>query len=183
MRIVVLVVVIGWAAWGIFWFASATKIKAGRSNWSALLVLRAVVAVIVLVVVLLTRGHHMTVPLSGPWLIGVRLALWVAGLAVAVWARAYLGRNWGMPMTRKDQPDLVETGPYRFIRHPIYAGVILGLAGTALATSVVGLIVVAVVAGYFTYSAFREERYLTGLFPDAYPAYKHATKMLVPFVF
>jgi protein-S-isoprenylcysteine O-methyltransferase Ste14 len=183
MRIVVLVVVIGWAAWGIFWLASATKIKAGRSNWGALLVLRAVVAGIVLVVVLLTRGHHMTVSFSGPWLIGVGLTLWVAGLAVAVWARAYLGRNWGMPMTRKDQPDLVETGPYRFIRHPIYAGVILGLAGTALATSVVGLIVVAVVAGYFIYSAFREERYLTGLFPDGYPAYKRATKMLVPFVF
>jgi protein-S-isoprenylcysteine O-methyltransferase Ste14 len=94
-----------------------------------------------------------------------------------------LGRNWGMPMTRKEQPDLVETGPYRTVRHPIYTGVILALAGSALAMTVLGLLVVAVIAGYFVYSAVREERYLTGLFPEAYPVYQHSTKMLVPFVF
>jgi protein-S-isoprenylcysteine O-methyltransferase Ste14 len=88
-----------------------------------------------------------------------------------------------MPMTRREDPDLVTTGPYRFIRHPIYTGIILGLAGTALATTVLGLIAVAVVAGFFIFSATREEHFLAGEFPDSYPGYQARTKMLIPFVF
>jgi protein-S-isoprenylcysteine O-methyltransferase Ste14 len=184
MHAVIVVLAIGWVAWAIYWLVSAATMKAGRTDWGGLLAVRAVTAVVVVVLVILTRGHHLTWTLtSSPWLIGVGLAVWVAGLGLAVWARVCLGRNWGMPMTKKEQPDLVESGPYRTIRHPIYTGVILGLVGSALATTWIALIVVAVIVGYFVYSALREERYLTGLFPDAYPAYKHSTKMLVPFVF
>ena len=91
--------------------------------------------------------------IDGPVLEGIGLALWIAGLALAVWARLYIGRNWGMPMTRRQEPDLVTTGPYRFIRHPIYTGIILAMVGTALAISLFGLIVVAVIAAFFAYSA------------------------------
>ena len=62
-----------------------------------------------------------------PWLLGTSRAVFVLGLALAVWARVYLGRNWGMPMSAKADPELVTTGPYRRIRHPIYTGVILGM--------------------------------------------------------
>jgi protein-S-isoprenylcysteine O-methyltransferase Ste14 len=88
-----------------------------------------------------------------------------------------------MPMTRRDEPELVTTGPYRRVRHPIYTGIILALLGTALATALYGLIAVAVLSAYFIYSATREESFLAEQFPDTYPAYKHSTKMLVPFVF
>jgi protein-S-isoprenylcysteine O-methyltransferase Ste14 len=184
MRIVALVIGIGWVTWGIYWVVSAGTTKAGRTDWGGLLAVRLVTAAVIVVVVILSRRHDVHIVLtSRPWLLGVGLAVWAVGLGLAVWARVYLGRNWGMPMTKKEQPELVETGPYRFIRHPIYTGVILGLLGSALATTLVGLAVVAVIVGYFVFSALREERYMTGLFPDAYPAYKHSTKMLVPFVF
>ena len=120
---------------------------------------------------------------NDPVLAGVGVALFVLGLSLAIWARLYIGRNWGMPMTRKEEPELVTTGPYRRVRHPIYTGIILAMLGTALATTLFGLIAVAVLAAYFIYSATREESYLAGQFPDTYPAYKRSTKMLVPFVF
>jgi protein-S-isoprenylcysteine O-methyltransferase Ste14 len=84
---------------------------------------------------------------------------------------------------QENEPELVTTGPYRRVRHPIYSGLILAVLGTALATTLYGLIAVAVLGGFFIYSATREEAYLTAQFPDAYPAYKQSTKMLIPFVF
>jgi protein-S-isoprenylcysteine O-methyltransferase Ste14 len=140
---------------------------------------------IVLVVLLLVRarvfkGQTVT---SDPWLQGVGLAIFVAGLALAIWARVYLGRNWGTPMSQKVDPDLVTTGPYRTIRHPIYSGILLAIVGTAVALSWYWLIAVPLLGGYFVYSAIMEERYMTKLFPDTYPEYKRSTKMLIPYVF
>jgi len=106
----------------------------------------------------------------------------VLGLALAVWARIYIGRNWGMPMSEKADPELVTTGPYSAIRHPIYSGIILAMIGTTLAVSLYWLIAVVLVGAYFLYSATMEERYLTEIFPDAYPRYQQSTKMLIPFV-
>ena len=74
-------------------------------------------------------------------------------------------------------------GPYRIVRNPIYTGIILAMVGTAFATTWYALIPFAVVAGFFVYSAVREQRYLAGAFPDTYPAYQRTTKMLVPFIF
>jgi protein-S-isoprenylcysteine O-methyltransferase Ste14 len=137
------------------------------------------------VVVILFRANvrHGSEQVDGPLLQGIGLTLWIAGLALAVWARLYIGRNWGMPMSRREDPDLVTTGPYLFIRHPIYTGLIVALIGTALTISLFGLIVAAVVAVFFAFSATREEKFLAGQFPDAFPAYKAGTKMLIPFVF
>jgi protein-S-isoprenylcysteine O-methyltransferase Ste14 len=77
----------------------------------------------------------------------------------------------------------VTTGPYRRVRHPIYSGIILAMIGTAIAVSWYWLLAVVLLGAYFVYSAVMEERYIAGLFPDTYPAYKRSTKMLVPFVF
>ena len=87
-----------------------------------------------------------------------------------------------MPMSQRVEPELVTSGPYRFVRHPIYSGILLALLGTALATNLLGLILVVVLCGYFYYSATVEERNLTAIFPTAYPAYRVSTKMLIPFV-
>jgi protein-S-isoprenylcysteine O-methyltransferase Ste14 len=108
--------------------------------------------------------------------------LFAAGLGLAVWARIYLGRNWGMPMTEKAEPELVTSGPYRFVRHPIYSGILLGFLGTGLATNGYWLIVCGVCLLYFIYSARVEEGILTNAFPSAYPSYRARTKMLIPFV-
>jgi hypothetical protein len=71
--------------------------------------------VVVIVVVYLVRvlGFGSCQVGEGPVLSGVGVALFVLGLALAVWARLYIGRNWGTPMSRKDEPELVTTGPYR----------------------------------------------------------------------
>jgi protein-S-isoprenylcysteine O-methyltransferase Ste14 len=87
-----------------------------------------------------------------------------------------------MPMTQKEEPELVTTGPYRFVRHPIYSGILCGLLGTALAINLYWLIAVAVAGAYFIYSARVEERNLMRTFPTQYPGYRARTKMLIPFV-
>jgi hypothetical protein len=81
---------------------------------------------------------------------------------------------------QKDKPELVTSGPCHLVRHPIYSGILVAGAGTAAALSWLWLTAVAL-AG--VYSATVEEHYLTGQFPDAYPAYERSTKMLVPFIF
>jgi protein-S-isoprenylcysteine O-methyltransferase Ste14 len=182
VRGVELVFAIGWAAFWVYWLVAAFSTKRGRVPWSRELRIRA--AILVLVIVLIRvgafRGHGLN---SDPWRAGVGLALFAAGLAFAIWARIHIGRNWGTPMSRKDEPELVISGPYRRVRHPIYTGILVASIGTAVALSWAWLIAVALAAVYFTYSAIVEERYLTEQFPDAYPLYRSSTKMIVPFVF
>jgi protein-S-isoprenylcysteine O-methyltransferase Ste14 len=182
MHVVATVILVVWIAFWIYWLVVAAGSKPGRTRWGPLAGFR-VAIVLILVVLIRThvfRGQAVT---SDPWRQGIGLALFFSGLALAIWARVYLGRNWGMPMSEKVDADLVTTGPYRRVRHPIYSGIVLAMVGTAVAVLWYWLIAAAVFGGYFLYSAFREERYMTGLFPDAYPAYKRSTKMLIPFVF
>jgi protein-S-isoprenylcysteine O-methyltransferase Ste14 len=182
MPVVALVIGVIWVAFWIYWLAASVGVKGGQSRWGQFAGIR--VGIILLVLLLLNVGGvrvHATN--NGPWLKGIGLAVFLLGLALAVWARVYIGRNWGMPMSKKDDPELVTTGPYRAIRHPIYTGIIVGMIGTALAVSLFWLTAVVLLSAYFIYSATREERYMTGLFPEAYPAYKRCTKMLIPFLF
>jgi protein-S-isoprenylcysteine O-methyltransferase Ste14 len=181
MHVVGIVILVIWPVFWIYWIAASIGVKKGRTGGTRVAGVRVPIILIVLILVRLAfRGHAFT---DNPWLQGVGLAVFLLGLGLAVWARLYLGRNWGGPMTRKDEPELVTTGPYRTIRHPIYTGIILGLVGTAIAVSWYWLIAVVVLGAYFIYSAIREERYLAETFPDTYPDYKRSTKMLVPFIF
>jgi protein-S-isoprenylcysteine O-methyltransferase Ste14 len=182
MRGVELVFVVGWAAFWLYWLVAAFSTKRGRHPWSRELRIRAVIFVVVIVLVHLGafRGHGLD---TDPWRAGVGLILFALGLGFAVWARLRIGRNWGMPMTQKNEPELVTTGPYHLVRHPIYSGILAAGVGTAVALSWVWLTAVVLAGIYFGYSATVEERYLTERFPEAYPAYKRSTKLLVPFVF
>jgi protein-S-isoprenylcysteine O-methyltransferase Ste14 len=184
MHAVIAVIGIGWIVFWLGWLAAALTAKSSRGRLGRLAGARAALAVLVVIVVRLTWSHGRGPSLTGsPVLAGLGLALWVAGLALAIWARICIGRNWGMPMTRRQDPDLVTGGPYRTIRHPIYTGIIAALAGTALAISRWGLIAVALIAAFFVYSAYREEGFLAREFPGRYPAYRARTKMLIPFLF
>jgi protein-S-isoprenylcysteine O-methyltransferase Ste14 len=182
MDAVDIVIGVGWAVFWIGWIAVSVGVKAGRSRWTRFAGFRVAAVVIILLLLRLRVLNRHTVT-HNPWLEAVGLAIFLLGLALAVWARVYLGRNWGMPMSEKVDPELVMTGPYRTIRHPIYSGIILAMVGTAVAVSVYWLIAVVLLGAYFIYSAFMEERYMAGLFPDAYPRYKQSTKMLIPFIF
>jgi len=182
VRPVELVFAVGWASFWLYWLIAALSTKRSRVPWSRELRIRAVLAVIVILLVRLGafRGHGVH---TDPWRETLGLVLFGLGLAFAIWARVHIGRNWGTPMTQKDEPELVTSGPYRLVRHPIYSGILVAGIGTALALNWMWLIAVALAAIYFSYSATVEERYLTEQFPDAYPPYRRSTKMLVPYVF
>lgn len=85
-------------------------------------------------------------------------------------------------MTQKTEPELVTTGPYRLVRHPIYSGILVANVGTAMALSWCWLAAFGLAAIYFVYSATVEEKFLTDQFPEAYPVYKRSTKMLIPYL-
>ena len=182
MRAVDVVIFAGWVAFWIYWLAASVGVKAGQTRWARFAGFRVAAILIILLLLRLKafKGHPVT---NDPVLQGIGLALFVLGLALAVWARVYLGRNWGMPMSQKDDPELITSGPYHSIRHPIYTGIILAMIGTTIAVSLYWLIAVVLTGGYFIYSAVVEERSMTQLFPDAYPAYKRSTKMLIPFIY
>ena len=124
---------VGWLVFWIYWLAAAVRVKAGRTRWARFTGVRVAIILIVLLLLRLNvfKGHHGVT--SNPWLQGIGLAIFLLGLALAVWARIYLGRNWGMPMSEKADPELVTTGPYSVIRHPIYSGIILAIIGTTIA--------------------------------------------------
>jgi len=182
VRGVELVFASGWLAFWIYWLVAAFSMKRGRLAWSREVRIRALI--VVLAILLIRLGAFRNNGLnSDPWRCGLGLVLFAFGLGFAIWARVHIGRNWGTPMSKKDDPELVTSGPYRWVRHPIYFGVLLAGVGTAVALSWAWLIVVALAAVYFVYSALVEERNLTEQFPDTYPAYRRSTKMLVPFIF
>ncbi|HLX31942.1 MAG TPA: isoprenylcysteine carboxylmethyltransferase family protein [Gaiellaceae bacterium] len=181
MRAVELVFAIGWAAFWVYWLAAAFSMKRGRVAWSHEVRIRVVIVAAAVVATRLGafRGHGIHTDATRA---GIGLALFGAGLLFAVWARLHIGRNWGTPMTEKDEPELVTSGPYRLVRHPIYSGILAAGVGTAVALSWWWLVAAGLAAAYFVYSAVAEERFLTTRFPDAYPAYERSTKMLIPFV-
>ncbi len=174
-RFVLAVWVIFWIYWLVSAFGAkrATGPRPGRPVGLALIVIGAVA-------LHLFRNGNVTI--HSPVAQAVGVGLFLGGLGVAVWARINLGRNWGMPMTRKDDPELVTSGPYQVVRHPIYSGLLLAVLGTAIAVNIYWLIVLAVMGTYFIYSATVEERLMESAFPSTYPGYKASTKMLIPFV-
>jgi protein-S-isoprenylcysteine O-methyltransferase Ste14 len=182
MQVVGTVFGVGWAAFWLYWLIAAFSVKKGHVQWSRELLIRAVLIAFIIVLVRLgvLRGHS---PSTDVWRASLGLVLFSLGLGFAIWARVHIGRNWGTPMTQKVEPDLVTSGPYRLVRHPIYTGILVAGVGTAVALNWQWLIVVALAGVYFIYSAAVEERYMAEQFPDTYPAYKHETKMLLPFVF
>jgi protein-S-isoprenylcysteine O-methyltransferase Ste14 len=182
MHVVELIFAIGWVSFWLYWLVAAFSMKRGHIAWSRNLRIRAVllIGVIVLSRVGAFRNGGLN---SDPWRAGLGLLLFVLGLAFAIWARLHIGRNWGMPMSRKDEPELVTSGPYHRVRHPIYSGILLAGVGTAVALNWLWLLAVVLTGVYFVYSATVEERYMSEQFPEAYPVYRRSTKMLVPFIF
>lgn len=176
-----------WSAFFIFWLFEAVRAKRSvqRSVRPALARSLIIIALFLLLRIGLgsffgERSHQPMILNPGAAFAGA--AVCAIGIGFAMWARVHLGRNWGMPMSVQKDPELVTSGPYAFVRHPIYSGILLALVGTATIEPRWWLALLVAFFGYFVYAARVEERTMCEQFPAEYPAYARRTKMLVPFL-
>lgn len=108
----------------------------------------------------------------------------LAGLVVIIWSRQTIAGNWSLDVVLKENHELVERGPYAYVRHPIYSGLLLMALGSAVISGRAGAVVALAIFFFgFWLKAGQEERLLTEHFPDEYPKYKARVKAFIPFVF
>jgi protein-S-isoprenylcysteine O-methyltransferase Ste14 len=112
---------------------------------------------------------------------GAGLSLTVLGVGIAIWARLSLGGNWSSAVTLKDAHELIRKGLYRWIRHPIYTGILLAAFGTALIKGQLhAWLGFAVLLGQFYFKARREERFLRQEFGPGFDEHARSTGMFLP---
>jgi protein-S-isoprenylcysteine O-methyltransferase Ste14 len=189
MPIIQWIILAFWLVFIIYWGVSALGAKRsvrGTVWWRHLVVRLGIAALIIAAVRVPVIRHALQVAVrehpSSIAMQAIGMLLVGLGIAFAISARVHIGRNWGMPMSRKEDPELVTGGPYAFVRHPIYTGILIALLGTVIGYSLVWLPILLLSAPYFIYSARREEALMCEQFPAQYPAYMQRTKMLLPFV-
>src|SRR5580658_7130830 len=173
-----------WLTFSLVWLVGAlTAKRMVRRSWFGDIWWRAgIIASVIVLFNLLQGSPYLTGVLPIPALNVLGVVCTAAGVALAVWARVYFGRNWGMPLTVKESHELVTSGPYATIRNPIYTGVLLALLGSALVDWWWAVPLVWS-AAYFVYASGREEQLMLKEFHDTYPAYKARTWRLIPFIY
>ncbi|HEY0766612.1 MAG TPA: isoprenylcysteine carboxylmethyltransferase family protein [Steroidobacteraceae bacterium] len=176
-----------WLAWVLYWVVAAFSAKTTQRRESPASRLSHVVPLllgIALIVWPRAPWHWLRLRLlpDGPLQFGIALALVAGGLASTVWARVHLGRNWSGSVTLKEEHELVRSGPYAYVRHPIYTGLLVALLGSAVACgelrAVIGL---SLVAGAFIRKLRIEERFMREIFPGQYQRYCAQVPPLIPF--
>lgn len=120
-------------------------------------------------------------PVNGT-VLTVGTVLCVLGIALAIWARWHLGRNWSPRPSLKEHHELVTSGPYAVVRHPIYTGLVFATFGSLLTAGSLWLLVWILLLVMFVLRVYSEEEIMGREFPQTYPAYKKRTKALIPFI-
>lgn len=188
------VMLVSWAVFLLVWLGLSFFVKRDvRSGRSARAYQLRVLVLVIIIAVAIRSAHRrdagaslvsnrLSLFVPSPPLVWIGAALTAIGVAVAIWARLHIGRNWSPRPAMKEEHELVTGGPYAFVRHPIYSGLILAALGTALTGSVFGVILVIVSVALFLSRVGTEERIMLELFPGAYPSYQARTKRLIPFL-
>jgi protein-S-isoprenylcysteine O-methyltransferase Ste14 len=183
-KVIIVCWIIFWAYWLISAFGSKKNATSQVKRFFSIRISIFVLAVILFRFLNVQNySFQNRIVTSNVGLLSAGLIIFILGLLLAVWARVSLGKNWGMPMTQKQNPELVTAGPYKYIRHPIYSGILVAMLGAAISSSIFWLTIFAITAIYFIYCAVAEEKIMIEQFPKDYPAYKGKTNMLFPFVF
>ena len=176
-----------WIIFFAYWLISARRVKrtAERQNlWSAL----AHRIPLGVTYVLLATGHlpppmNLSVTSHADWVLAMGGLICVLGLFVTLWARWTLAGNWSSDVTFKQEHELIRRGPYRFVRHPIYTGILTMCLGTAIEIGRLrGWLAVPLMMVAFWIKLKQEEALMLRHFPDEYPAYQKRVKALVPFI-
>ena len=179
-----------WMIWFIYWSVAARGAKpnlrreSGNSAGTHGIPLAVAVLLIAYPQRYLDEGWFFATILPrsiGAYWIGI--ALLVAGLGFSIWARRRLGRNWSGTVTVKQDQELVRTGPYRWVRHPIYTGILLGFIGSAVALDEWrGVAATLFVILAFLLKIRTEEQWMTETFGEGYRRYRAEVRALIPFV-
>ena len=178
-----------WLAWVLYWWLSSRDVKVTARRESAGSRLMHLGPMTIAAALL--WAPRLGVPLLDarflprtPWAFWIGTAVTVGGLAFSIWARRHLGRNWSAIVTLKEGHELVTSGPYALVRHPIYTGLLFGFLGSAIAR---GRWSALLAVALFFLSALRkyrlEERWMHERFGAAYDAYRARVKAIVPFLF
>jgi protein-S-isoprenylcysteine O-methyltransferase Ste14 len=176
-----------WLAWLAYWIIAARNVKPTRRRESLTSRLMTIIPTALAAMLLALRAQKQTwlharfLPqtMASYWL---GLLMVVLGLAFAVWARAYLGRNWSGTVTVKEDHELIRTGPYGIVRHPIYTGLLFAILGTATAFGEWrGLLAFGFLTVAFVFKLRREERFMSESFPNEYRRYRAEVPALIPF--
>jgi protein-S-isoprenylcysteine O-methyltransferase Ste14 len=178
-----------WIAFLIFWQIKATNAKTTqRLEPLASRIIRSLTFLIAIALLSVPR-----IPLpwlyvqlwpAGLWPFWLGAALTIAGLLFAIWAREHLGSNWSRSVTIKQGHELIATGPYAMVRHPIYTGILTGFLGMAIAISQVrGFIVLVLIFLVLWIKLRMEEEWMRSRFGETYAAYARQTASLVPYLF
>lgn len=177
-----------WLAWGLYWLIAAADVKSTARSESA--VSRAAHLVPLALAGMLLASRHLPIPVlyarfieptTFTFFLGTGIV--AAGLTVAVWARTILGRNWSGIVTLKQDHELIRSGPYRWVRHPIYTGLLLGFLGTAIALAQWrGVFAFLIVVVALWRKLRHEERWLGEMFGADYAKYRSEVAALIPFV-
>jgi protein-S-isoprenylcysteine O-methyltransferase Ste14 len=176
-----------WSAWFVYWVVCALSVKSTQRRESLGSRLSHVVPLLTGVALILwprVPWQWLSLRLlpPGPLQVALGLVLLALGLAFTVWARVYLGRNWSGMVTVKEGHELIRSGPYAYVRHPIYTGLLVALLGSAVACGELrALIGLGIVAGAFIRKLRIEERFMRELFPQQYPRYCAEVPALIPF--
>jgi protein-S-isoprenylcysteine O-methyltransferase Ste14 len=175
-----------WLAWLTYWLVASFRVKQTRqrSTGPAQPVQRALM--LLAAVVYFTPAARLGilarrfVP-EAPATLWIGLALTFAGLGIAIWARIILAGNWSSTIVLKAGHELVITGPYARVRHPIYTGILIAVAGGALVLGRVnGLLSLVLLTTGFWIKARGEESLLAGEFGAALESYRSQTGMFLP---
>lgn len=176
-----------WLVWGIYWWIAARSVKAvvRREPVASRLAHAIPLAISAVLLGVASFPAPLGTPLidvTEPVLLAA-IGLVAAGLMLCVWARIALGGNWSGTVTLKHDHEIVRTGPYRMIRHPIYTGLLLMFLGTALARGDWRGALALVIAFAALWRKLRmEERWLGEFFGSAYAEYRAASWALVPWL-
>jgi protein-S-isoprenylcysteine O-methyltransferase Ste14 len=174
-----------WIIWGAYWFISSWTVKTAvkrESGAGRLLHLGLMTIGISFFIVRLDLGplNNPVLP-NAPWTNIASVALVAAGLGLSFWARYHLGQYWSSSVSLKEDHRIIETGPYAYLRHPIYSGIILAIMGSFVSTGTYRtLLGFAVIVAALCIKAAREEHLLSGELGSAYTEYRRHTGFLVP---
>ena len=177
-----------WIAFLLYWNIKAVDTKTTQRMEPAVSRMLRVLAFLIAITLLAIpriplRWLNVQLWPSGLWPFWLGAAITVAGILFAVWAREHLGRNWSRSVTIKKDHELISTGPYAVVRHPIYTGILAGFLGMAIAVCQVrGFLALAVMFLALWVKLRMEEKWMRSQFGETYASYARHTAAVVPYL-